>query len=552
MTPTLCPWDAPKYIFISENVPLLINYSHFIAIFSALSISFLVFLYHPREVKARLFLIFSSLFTVWALLNIILWATNDPGIVKFAWSMQVLIEPITYALAFYFFHIHVSGKIPHFYINLLITLLLLPILIFLPTKLNLTDLYLSSCEFEEGPLAAYYTYLLNILFITAIVVSGLKYIPKLPTINKKRGALLFSVGLLTFLLSFTSSNIISSFTDDWTISQYGLFGMPIFAGLIAYSIVQFNAFRIQVASSQILIVIVTAFVASLLFVDFELTRIIAGITLIFTTIVGYMLVKSVQKEFKQRLELERLTDKLEHANERLKELDKLKSEFVSIASHQLRSPITAIRGYTSLLLDGSYGTIPNKAQEALERIEKSSGLMATSIEDYLNVSRIESGNMKYNLSDFNLRDEVEHITDDLRSDATKNGLGLLFRTNLNSQGVVHADIGKTVQIVQNLVNNSIKYTEKGSVTVLVRDDVKRKKIYVDITDTGIGMSQKTIATIFEKFSRADNADSVNTSGTGLGLYVAKMMANAMGGTITAYSEGDGKGSRFTLEMPLAL
>jgi signal transduction histidine kinase len=118
--------------------------------------------------------------------------------------------------------------------------------------------------------------------------------------------------------------------------------------------------------------------------------------------------------------------------------------------------------------------------------------------------------------------------------------------------VVNADVGKTNQIVHNLINNSLKYTPKGSVSVFVRDDIKKKRIYVEITDTGIGMSEKTQHTIFQKFNRADNANSVNVSGTGLGLYVALKMAEAMGGDITAFSEGDGKGSRFTFELPLAL
>jgi len=178
--------------------------------------------------------------------------------------------------------------------------------------------------------------------------------------------------------------------------------------------------------------------------------------------------------------------------------------------------------------------------------------MAIGIEDYLNVSRIESGNMKYNYADFNLKDETEKVCDDLRAEALKKGLTIIFRSDLNSRGVINADIGKTIQILQNLINNSVKYTPKGSIRVLVRDDVVRKKIFVDIVDTGIGMDEDALETVFEKFERASNANSVNISGTGLGLYVALKMAEAMKGGITAHSEGANRGSRFTIEMPLAL
>lgn len=204
-----------------------------------------------------------------------------------------------------------------------------------------------------------------------------------------------------------------------------------------------------------------------------------------------------------------------------------------------------------MLVEGSFGQLPQKAQEVAKRIEDSTKLMAMSIEDYLNVSRIESGNMKYNLSDFNLLELTSKICDDLRPEALKQNLILLFRSDITSGAMVNADVGKVHQIIHNLVNNSIKYTQKGSISVFMREDLKAKRIYIDISDTGIGMSQKTIDSLFQKFSRADNANSVNTSGTGLGLYVAVKMAEAMGGSISAHSEGDAKGSTFTFELPLS-
>jgi len=153
----------------------------------------------------------------------------------------------------------------------------------------------------------------------------------------------------------------------------------------------------------------------------------------------------------------------------------MKSEFVSIASHQLRSPLTSIRGYASMLLEGSYGKLSKKASDAINRILDSSAYMASSIEDYLNVSRIEAGNMKYELSDFNLQVEAEQVADDKRKEAIKEGLLITFKSNLTKQGIITADIGKTRQIIHNLVNNAIKYTPQGTINIFVHDDTKRKK-----------------------------------------------------------------------------
>ena len=111
-------------------------------------------------------------------------------------------------------------------------------------------------------------------------------------------------------------------------------------------------------------------------------------------------------------------------------------------------------------------------------------------------------------------------------------------------------MGKTQQILHNLINNALKYTKKGTITVFVHENIKLRHLYVEVIDTGIGMSAETIGALFQKFSRAKNANSIHINGTGLGLFVAREMAHGMSGDITAHSEGDGKGSHFVLTLPL--
>ena len=158
--------------------------------------------------------------------------------------------------------------------------------------------------------------------------------------------------------------------------------------------------------------------------------------------------------------------------------------------------------------------------------------------------------MKYDYKDMNFKEQSEHIVDDLRADAVRRGLLLMFRSDMTGTGMVHADAGKTQQILHNLINNALKYTPKGSVTVYAHDDVKNKKMYVDIIDTGLGLSPESLQKIFGKFARAKVASSANIMGTGLGLFVAREMARAMGGDITVKSDGEGFGSTFTIILPL--
>lgn len=230
----------------------------------------------------------------------------------------------------------------------------------------------------------------------------------------------------------------------------------------------------------------------------------------------------------------------------LAELDRLKSEFLSVASHQLRAPITAIRGYSSLILEGDYGVPPEALKEPLGRIEESARGMTNSIEDYLNISRIEQDRMKYEKSSFNMVEVAQKIVDELNPIAFRKGLTLSL-TPFGEPLIVNADVGKIKQVVSNLIDNAIKYTEKGGITVTLARNAGKARI--TISDTGVGIAHDEIGGLFEKFKRARNANKVNTSGTGLGLYVAKQLVEGHNGTIRAESEGEGKGSAFIVELP---
>jgi signal transduction histidine kinase len=264
-----------------------------------------------------------------------------------------------------------------------------------------------------------------------------------------------------------------------------------------------------------------------------------------------LLILSVHHGIKQREQLEELTAQLAEANARLQELDKMKSEFVSIASHQLRSPLTAIRGYASMVLDGSCGKVSKDVKDAVGRVHEASGYMARSIEDYLNVSRIEAGNMHYEYERFDLKDAASKVVAELQPAAQERGLTLTFTSACTRECSVYADIGKVRQIIHNLVDNALKYTKEGSVIVTLEQVRNEEAAHISIKDTGVGMSSATIGGLFGKFVRTKDAQLINTSGAGLGLYIARKMMEEMGGSVTAESEGEGKGSTFHITVPLS-
>lgn len=239
-------------------------------------------------------------------------------------------------------------------------------------------------------------------------------------------------------------------------------------------------------------------------------------------------------------------DRLAESNDRLRELDRQKSEFVSIASHQLRSPLTAMTGYASLMLEGTFGELSTDLREAAVRIFESGKTMAVAIDDFLNVTRIEQGRMVYTYEPFTLHDLVKQAIAEMHFIAERKGLVLEYEGAGDPIGI-NADKGKVKQIVTNLLDNAIKYTKQGNVTVSITTDAHMA--HVKVADTGIGLSEEDRQRLFLKFSRAQNANEISVRGTGLGLFIALEMAKAQGGTVSVESPGRGKGSTFTFSIP---
>ena len=195
------------------------------------------------------------------------------------------------------------------------------------------------------------------------------------------------------------------------------------------------------------------------------------------------------------------------------------------------------------------GELPPAAKEGISRIFESAKTLASIVDDYLNLSRIELGTMKYTFETLDLKHLVEEVIGELRPNIEKKGLKFGFTAeNSGTDYRVTADSDKLKQVIANLIDNSVKYTPSGSVEVsLVRDKVQNRIVF-KIQDTGIGIAPEVIPHLFQKFSRADNGNKVNIKGTGLGLYVAKQIIEAHHGVVRAESEGEGKGSRFIVEI----
>lgn len=434
----------------------------------------------------------------------------------------------------------------------IVTVLISIIVIYLT---GFTNLIVSNVEIPEigekiitfGNL--YFIYIIHYLlfFNTAFYILIRKYFKEKKQLIKKQ---IINVLAGTSLSSATgmATNLILPWFGYFQFNWVGNFMTIFLVGFVLYAVVQYQLFKIKVIATEFITIGTWLLLLTGIFlVDSTQEKLYGTGLLALVVVLGIFSIRSVLREVQHSEQIEKLAKDLEHANVRLKELDQLKSEFVSIASHQLRSPITSIKGYTSLILEGSFGKVPDAIREALQKVFDSSSLMAKSVQDFLDVSRIEQGRMKYDCEVFDLKKILKVVTDEQTVVAKAKGLVLATKIDGAKDYPVNADLGKIKQVLTNIVDNSIKYTPKGSITITL-SKTDNHKLLIEVTDTGVGIPPEVLPKLFAKFSRADNAHDVNISGTGLGLYVAKQMIEAHKGKIWATSEGVDKGSVFHIEL----
>lgn len=241
------------------------------------------------------------------------------------------------------------------------------------------------------------------------------------------------------------------------------------------------------------------------------------------------------------------TRELRQSNKKLIELDETKDEFVSMASHQLRTPLTSVKGYISMVLEGDAGKITPAQKRLLEEAFTSSERMVHLISDFLNISRLQTGKFVIDKSLVNLADLVDQEVDGLKATAEARALKLKYRKPSYFPSI-YIDEGKIRQVLMNFIDNAIYYSmERTAITVKLR--VEDGDAVLEVHDTGIGVPVSEQQRLFTKFFRATNARRQRPDGTGIGLFLAKKVIVAHGGNMV-FSSIEGEGSVFGFRLPI--
>jgi signal transduction histidine kinase len=244
--------------------------------------------------------------------------------------------------------------------------------------------------------------------------------------------------------------------------------------------------------------------------------------------------------------LNRMSEELGRLYGQLEQANRHKSQFLANMSHELRTPLNAILGYTELIVDNIYGEVPDKIREVLGRIENSGRHLLGLINDVLDLSKIEAGQLTLSLDDYSMKDVVQTVSSTVESLAAEKKLVLKVTVSPDLPPG-RGDERRITQVLLNLVGNAIKFTEAGEVGI--RATASDGQFLVAVSDTGPGISEKDRDRIFEEFQQVDGSATRSKGGTGLGLAIAKRIIEMHGGRLWVESSL-GKGSTFSFALPI--
>jgi len=531
-----------------------------------------IFLNRKKNDGARFFIVAAFFVATWVLSMFFFRAISDVEILIIPTKALYVVGIIIVHFLLLFSYEFLSGTREA--VSRLMYIMLTAITLVLVLLIIFTDSIIAGVEFAQNGKVVSFGLLYipySIMMLTYLIITYSNFFNRAALFmrnNNKVGHrqlmyVIVGTGVSIFLgLIF---DIILPYFGDFRGYWFGPVMNILFVAATTYAILKHHLFNLKVIATEIFIfslwvVMLSRALSSLTATDQAIN---IGV-LLATILIGILLIRSVLKEVETREQIELLAQDLKVTNERLKELDVLKSQFLSIASHDLRAPLTTIRNFMSLLLDGTYGKIPQAADEGMRQVFERATEMAKSVDDYLNVSRIEQGKMKYDFAETDLVKIISDTAQPFKSIAEKKGLSFALRTPADLKPIpAKADEGKLHEAFSLLIDNAIKYTPEGAVTVSVQrtgdpsttpaqgaNGYGAGRVQVIIKDTGVGISKETMPKLFKLFSTGEESRKVNTSSTGVGLYVAKAIMEAHKGTLRAESEGEGKGSAFIVELPV--
>lgn len=541
---TACEWYASNLLIVSDNVGPFIYYTHLLPLIASLFLGFFVLWSSGKKLVHWVLFFMTLMFSTWVYFDLILWASPSPEAVMFFWSTIVPIEMLIYASGLYLVYLFSNDqKDISLKTKFLIGAFFIPIVLFTHTQYNLLGLSPDCDEGAiEGPLIQY-MYMVEILFILWAGVVAYMGFRRYADEHKKKQLLTVSIGTIAFLLSFTAGNLTLIFSTGPLYEQYKLFGMPIFAAFIAYSIVKFKTFNAKVFSAQVLVLALGILVFSLLALQsLDAVRYVTAATFVLVCIIGFNLVKSVRHEIDQR-------ELIEAQEKELQIVNKQQENLLRFIGHEVKGYLAKSEAAFAGIVQGDYGaTTPQldaMARAGLTDMKKGVDMVG----DILDASNLRKGTVSYEKKMFDFKRMVEDVVQSSREMFEKKGLALEVSFQKGAYAFTGDETKLRRHLIRNLVDNALHYTPSGSVTVALSR--VGNVIRFSVKDTGVGITTGDMKNLFTEGGHGKESLKVNVDSTGYGLFIAKQITQAHGGRIWVESKGKGQGSEFIVELPVS-
>lgn len=512
----------------------------------------IAFFDNPKSITNRAFLWFAIMTTVYGIFNYLNYQVKSPELIL--WFLRLTIfSAVWHAFSFYFlFYVFPKNEttISRFNKFFIIPLtILVSILTLTPLVFSKVIVVASSgvSNPQRGRAIALFG-MTTLFLVVSGIVELIKKTKRASSGEKKEFFIILLGTIVTFsLIAIFNVLLPVVFNNTRFVPLAPVFILP-FIACTAYGIVEYHLFNVKVIATEGLTFLLTvALLFELLLSENFAATLFRFFIFFLVLLVGILLIRSVQKEVLQREQLQKLSKELEVANEQLKALDQARADFITIASHQLRTPPATIKWYLSAIKSGDYGKLPDDAATALARTEATNNSLIALIDDLLNASRIERGKMEFNFVDTDTQEIAQVTVDQLQPIAQMKNLKLAFEKPSSPLPHIMADKEKLRQVMNNFIDNAIKYTKEGGVTAKINSD--GTTIRFEVTDTGKGIAPELRDSLFDKYTRGKDS-ATHATGLGLGLYVAKFIIDTHHGKIWAESPGEGKGSTFIFTIPI--
>src|SRR3989344_1758646 len=491
--------------------------------------------------KAYLFAGFVGVFSLWLLANSILWNSNDYYLVAGFWSSMNYLELSFFLLLFCFFCLDVFPIISRWLSG---TVLAVASVSFVINWLgqSVSGFDQAWCNMNNSEFLNSYNLWVEVVILLLILGLGIYRTFKLRNNKSELIRLCIITGsIVLFMGIFSGAEYISSNSTVYLAELYALFTLPIFILLLTIAITSYGTFRLGDTVAKALFYIFLVFSgAGFFFVTSPASLALTTIAFLMTLSFGVLLLRSYEREALIRKQVETLAGELQVTNERQETL-------IHFIGHEVKGFLTKDAGAFAALCDGDFGPLPEGLKPFACGALEESRRGADSVSNILKASNLKKGTVTYAKEPFDLKALVAEAVEKAKPVAEQKGLTLSFMADDASYQMTGDKQQINDHVLRNLIDNAINYTPSGSVVLSLK---KPGNMYIfSVKDTGMGITEEDKKRLFTEGGHGKDSQEVNVHSTGYGLFIAKQITEAHGGTIRVESEGAWKGSTFITEFP---